>query len=57
MLAIWCKLRTLRSDDRGASIVEYALLIALISIVVLLVVATLGKNTSTSFSSMGAGFP
>jgi Flp pilus assembly pilin Flp len=45
-----------RSDDRGASLVEYALLLALIFAVCVVAVGVLGDTASTSFSSTGAGF-
>lgn len=37
-------------NERGASLVEYALLIALIMIIALVAVQFLGDETSTSFS-------
>jgi pilus assembly protein Flp/PilA len=45
-----------RSEDRGASLVEYALLIALILVVCVIAVRVLGTQASTSFSSTGNGF-
>ncbi len=51
-------LSTLGRDDRGASLVEYALLVALIALVCVLVVAFLGTSTSESFdSNSGSLFP
>ncbi|MDZ7673575.1 MAG: Flp family type IVb pilin [Acidimicrobiales bacterium] len=40
-----------RRDDRGASLVEYALLVALIAIVCIVAVTFLGGETSQSFES------
>ena len=40
--------------ERGASLVEYALLVALIAVVCIAAVTTLGKNASSKFSSVGA---
>jgi pilus assembly protein Flp/PilA len=37
--------------ERGASLVEYALLLALIAIVCIVAVTTLGSNLSDSFDS------
>jgi len=37
-------------DDRGASLIEYALLLSLIAMVVIAAVTALGETTSTSFS-------
>jgi pilus assembly protein Flp/PilA len=45
-----------RGDDRGASVVEYALLVALIAVVCALAVGALGGTVSSSYSSTGAGF-
>ena len=41
---------SLRDDERGASLVEYALLLALIAMVVLGAVTVLGSTTSGAFS-------
>ena len=38
--------------DRGASLVEYALLVALIAVVCIAAVSTLGKRASSSFGSI-----
>jgi pilus assembly protein Flp/PilA len=40
-------------DERGASLVEYALLVALIAVVCIAAVTLLGKNASDKFSSVG----
>ncbi len=37
-------------DERGASLVEYALLLALIAMVCIAAVTTLGETVSTQFS-------
>ena len=49
------RLAKLRSDDRGVTAVEYGLLVALIAVVIIVVVATLGKNLSDMFSSVNSG--
>ena len=41
--------------DRGASLVEYALLVALIAIVCIVAVTLLGKSASSKFSEVGSG--
>ncbi len=53
------QLRTWLSDrgDRGASLVEYALMLALIAIVCLVAVNTIGGPTSQGLSNAGNGFP
>ena len=39
-------------DERGASLVEYALLVALIAVVCIAAVTLLGGNTSNKFNSV-----
>jgi pilus assembly protein Flp/PilA len=41
-------------DERGASLVEYALLVALIAVVCIVAVTLLGANASSKFSSVGS---
>ena len=41
-------------DERGASLVEYALLVALIAVVCIAAVTFLGEKTSDKFSSVGS---
>ena len=41
-------------DERGASLVEYALLVALIAVVCIVAVTLLGNNASSKFSSVGS---
>jgi pilus assembly protein Flp/PilA len=45
------KIAALRSD-RGATAVEYGLMVALIAIVVIVAVTALGKNLSTLFNTV-----
>ncbi|MBV8344103.1 MAG: Flp family type IVb pilin [Candidatus Eremiobacteraeota bacterium] len=45
-------LKTMIRDDEGATMVEYGLLVALIALVALGAVTTLGKNLSGLFSSV-----
>ena len=47
-------LRARFEDERGASLVEYALLVALIAVVCIAAVTLLGKNASNKFSSVGS---
>jgi len=46
-------LRARFEDERGASLVEYALLVALIAVVCIAAVTLLGKNASDKFASVG----
>ena len=41
-------------DERGASLVEYALLVALIAVVCIAAVTLLGRNASSKFSKVGS---
>ena len=41
-------------DERGAAMVEYALLVALIAVVCILAVTFIGSNASKKFSSVGS---
>ena len=41
-------------SDRGASLVEYALLVALIAVVCIVAVTFLGQAASSKFSSVGS---
>ncbi len=47
----WLQARV--SSERGASLVEYALLVALIAVVCIGAVTFLGRETADSFSSLG----
>lgn len=41
-------------DERGASLVEYALLVALIAVVCIVAVTILGQNANSKFNSVGS---
>ena len=51
-LATWLKAR-FSDSERGASLVEYALLVALIAVVCIVAVQVLGQEASSTFSSTG----
>jgi len=51
-LATWLRAR-FGDDERGASLVEYALLVALIAVVCIAAVTLLGGNASSKFKSVG----
>jgi pilus assembly protein Flp/PilA len=46
----------LARDDRGATAIEYSLIIVLIAAVIAAVVGTLGTQVSSEFSKVVAGF-
>ena len=53
-VATWLRAR-FSDSERGASLVEYALLVALIAVVCVLAIQVLGQKASSSFSSTGSG--
>jgi len=42
------------NSERGASLVEYALLVALIAVICIVAIAFLGKSASSKFSTVGS---
>jgi pilus assembly protein Flp/PilA len=44
--------KTLHNPDRGATAVEYGLMVALIAVVVIVAVTLLGENLSTLFNTV-----
>jgi Flp pilus assembly pilin Flp len=55
MLALWTKVTGWVKDEKGASMVEYALLVVLIAIVALVAVQLAGNEVSETFSEIGSG--
>lgn len=51
-LATWMRAR-FADSERGASLVEYALLVALIAIIAIVAIQFLGEEASTTFSTVG----
>ncbi len=45
-------LKAFVKDEQGATAVEYGLLVALIAVVIIVGVATLGKNLNTTFTDV-----
>ena len=52
MLALWTKVTTWMKDEKGASMVEYALLVVLIAIVAVVAVSIAGDEVSSVFSEI-----
>jgi pilus assembly protein Flp/PilA len=50
----WNDLKARAEDERGATAVEYALMVALIAVVIIAAVTVLGQNASTKFSQVGS---
>ena len=53
-IARYLAMRSGIDSERGASLVEYALLVGLIAIVCLVAIAFLGSSTSTKLSNVGS---
>ena len=56
LVAVWHYLQAkfnVADDEKGASLVEYALLVALIAVVCIAAITLLGNNASTKFSQVG----
>ena len=51
VFASWMRARV--NSDRGASLVEYALLVALIAVVCIAAISLLGNAAASKFSSIG----
>jgi pilus assembly protein Flp/PilA len=54
ILKTWLQAKFNSDSERGASMVEYGLLLALIAVVALVAVKALGDNVSARFSSTSA---
>jgi pilus assembly protein Flp/PilA len=55
MLALWTKVTSWIQSEKGASMVEYALLVVLIAIVALVAVQIAGQEVSETFSEVQSG--
>ena len=51
----WVKTSGWLAEDKGASMVEYALLVVLIAIVAILAIRLAGNQVSSAFSEIGSG--
>jgi pilus assembly protein Flp/PilA len=54
ILKTWLEARFHADGERGASMVEYGLLLALIAVIAIVAVKALGDNVSTKFSSVNS---
>ena len=54
MTKVW---KSLRSDESGQDLVEYALLLALIALIVIGAVTLLGQNIQSAFDTIAASLP
>jgi pilus assembly protein Flp/PilA len=54
ILKTWIQAKFNTGDERGASMVEYGLLLALIAVIAIVAVKALGENVSTKFSTVSS---
>ena len=52
MFELWTKLTAWAKEDKGASMVEYALLVVLIAIIAIVAISIAGRQVSTAFSTI-----
>jgi pilus assembly protein Flp/PilA len=50
----WNDLKTRAEDEGGATAVEYALMVALIAVVIIAAVTLIGNNANSKFSQVGS---
>jgi pilus assembly protein Flp/PilA len=50
----WADLKERLSEDRGATAVEYALMVALIAVVIILAVTFVGTSAESKFEEVGS---
>jgi pilus assembly protein Flp/PilA len=54
MLKLFVQLQTLRAREEGQGMVEYALILVLVSIFALVALRTIGTNVNTVFGSINS---
>ena len=52
MLRMWTAFQSRFNDEEGASLVEYALLVALIAVVAIVAITTVGEKVSSNFDNV-----
>ena len=61
ILRVWCdsinRIHEIREGERGATAVEYGIMVALIAAVIILVVKAVGQKTSSAFNSVNSVMP
>lgn len=61
LLKIWCSaysgMAAMKDSERGATAVEYGIMVALIAAVIITVVRVVGGKTSNGFESVNANLP
>jgi pilus assembly protein Flp/PilA len=60
-IRVWCdavnRFKEVRSGERGATAVEYGIMVALIAAVIILVVTAVGEKTNNAFEKVNANLP
>lgn len=54
MLRMWTAIQSRFNDEEGASLVEYALLVALIAVVAIVAVTVVGQKVSSNFDNVAS---
>lgn len=54
LIPMYVKMQSMLKDEKGATMVEYALMVALIAVVCIGAVTLIGGNTDTSFRAVAA---
>ena len=59
VLAFWTRLQNFKLDvdERGATAVEYGMLVALIAAIIIVAVTTLGGKINTAFGKINSALP
>jgi pilus assembly protein Flp/PilA len=61
LLKIWCssitRMQEMKDSERGATAVEYGIMVALIAAVIITVVKVVGGKTSNAFESVNSNLP
>jgi pilus assembly protein Flp/PilA len=52
VVELWAKLGAWVKEEKGASMVEYALLVVLIAIIAIVAISIAGRQVSTAFSTI-----
>jgi pilus assembly protein Flp/PilA len=60
-LRVWCDAQSryfeIKEGERGATAVEYGIMVALIAAVIILVVTAVGRKTSNAFETVNQNLP
>jgi pilus assembly protein Flp/PilA len=61
LLRMWCssitRIQEMKDSERGATAVEYGIMVALIAAVIITVVKVVGGKTSNSFETVNGAMP